>query len=313
MRGFIVKEDSMLSKRAEIIQDPKSLKEIGHEISLRILKLIAKKAMYPAQIAKELKINEQKVYYHISNLASANFIEVVEKTEIRGTTAKKYLAKSPNFAISLDDSWEPMNLEDKKENPQNKKLELFLSPFIKEGKLNSKFVVGSPDPHGPFKAYARDGHYATELALFLGGYCTNPHNFAVNLDVDLKREKETNQNLILIGGPVTNTVVSDINNHLQVKFSDKKPWGLFSENTGKKYTNDSVGVIAKIPNPHFPSGSILLFAGIRQIGTKAAVMALTKANAELLKDYHGQATFTKVVEGFDLDGDGKIDNVEVLE
>jgi hypothetical protein len=32
-----------------------------------------------------------------------------------------------------------------------------------------------------------------------------------------------------------------------------------------------------------------------------------------LKGYNGEDTFAKVMQGFDLDGDGKVDSIEVLE
>jgi DNA-binding transcriptional ArsR family regulator len=311
MDCFIVKEEknSRHASKAILIENPKSLKEISHETSLKILKLLSSKSMYPAQIAKELKLKEQKVYYHIANLASADFIEIVERKEVRGTIAKKFRAKAANFALSFDAEWKPFS----QSIEMDKSLANFLNPFIKDAGFNARFVVGSPDPHGPFKAYARDGHYAIELGMFLGQFCRNPHNFAVMLDVDVKREKEMDNNLVIFGGPVTNIVMSEINSLLPVRFSDKKPWGIISEKTGKKYTNDSIGIIAKVPNPHFPSSSILVIAGIRFLGTKAAVMALTQNHKQILQTYTGQKSWATVIEGFDLDGDGKIDNIEVLE
>ena len=47
-------------------------------------------------------------------------------------------------------------------------LQKFFKEFIDNGIFDGKIVVGSPQPHGPFKTSARDGHYAAHLALFLG-------------------------------------------------------------------------------------------------------------------------------------------------
>jgi len=33
----------------------------------------------------------------------------------------------------------------------------------------------------------------------------------------------------------------------------------------------------------------------------------------LLKGYNGQETWSAIVQGFDVDGDGKVDSVEILE
>lgn len=32
-----------------------------------------------------------------------------------------------------------------------------------------------------------------------------------------------------------------------------------------------------------------------------------------MKDYEGDETFARVIQGFDLDGDGKVDSIDVLE
>ncbi len=167
-------------------------------------------------------------------------------------------------------------------------------------------VVGSPEPHGPHKARARDGHYATHLAMTLGKYF-NTTEFSVKLDTDIKAEKEMNKNLILIGGPITNIIMKDINEHLPVQFSDKEPWGLHSKRTGMDYTEENTGIIAKIKNPYDKEKVIIALAGIRNGGTKATVITLSN-NPEMLKgkDY-------LIVQGYDYNGDGKIDSVEILE
>jgi len=56
-----------------------NLKNFGTELAQKILKAIANEAKYPADIAKELKVHEQKVYYHIRNLEKAGIIKVEKK------------------------------------------------------------------------------------------------------------------------------------------------------------------------------------------------------------------------------------------
>ena len=220
--------------------------------------------------------------------------------------AKKLDPKYLNFSFIMSKEWRPVaSLIKKRDNNILK----FLNPFIQDTKLNSHLVVGSPDPHGPHKARARDGHYAIDLALFLGGLCSMDDNFSTKLDVDIDLKKS--ENLILVGGPVTNHVVSKINDFLPAKFSDKKPWGIITKKT--TYTEESIGVISRIPNPYNPEYFILLLAGIRFIGTKAAVFAFTRNYDLVVHRYTGQKEFFSIVQGFDLDGDGKIDNIEVLE
>jgi hypothetical protein len=239
-------------------------------------------------------------------MQNSGLLEVVEKQEIRGTTAKKLSPKKLNFVFSMSKDWRDLNylIEEK-----DKAVIKFLRPFVTKGVLNSHIVVGSPDPHGPHKARARDGHYAIDLALFLGGYCDLEKDFTTKLDVDADLEKE--KNFILVGGPVTNLLVAKINEFLPAKFSDKKPWGIISKI--KTYTEESQGMICRIPNPYNPDYFIMVIAGIRFIGTKSAVLALTRFTKQVINRYTGQKQFYSIVQGFDLDGDGKIDNIEVLE
>jgi hypothetical protein len=143
----------------------------------------------------------------------------------------------------------------------------------------------------------------------LGRFCSSTNHFSVKLDVDvdLKNEKA---NFILVGGPVTNLVMAKVNDFLPAKFSDSKPWGIVSND---EYTDDSIGLIAKVPNPYNPDYRIIALAGIRYSGTKAAVIALTRFTDKVLAKFNDQKEFFCIVQGFDLDGDGSIDSVEILE
>jgi DNA-binding transcriptional ArsR family regulator len=308
MKSYVLKEKdgSLVYSEAVIVDNPSALKIIDHPTRLKILNLLSKRPMYPAELAKELKMHEQKVYYHIKQMTNSGLLDVVEREEIRGTVAKKLSPKVLSFAFSLSKDWNNIHnlLEDSK-----KEVTMFFTPFVKEGKLDASIVVGSPDPHGPHKARARDGHYAIDLALFLGGICMADSEFSTRLDVDV--DLRQSKNLILVGGPVTNLLVSKVNDFLPAKFSDKKPWGIVSKL--KTYTDESTGMICRIPNPYNPKYHILVIAGIRFLGTKAAVMAITRSTKQVIYRYTGQKEFYSVVQGFDLDGDGKIDSIEVLE
>ncbi|MBR9690365.1 S-layer protein [Candidatus Woesearchaeota archaeon] len=307
-KSYLVKDDNGNLKYlpAMILENAESLSNISHPTRLKILELLLKKPMYPAELAKHMKLHEQKIYYHIKQLVKADVLEIVEKKEIRGTTAKKFSPKSTGFAISLSKDWANIkNLLEKKDEALSK----FLDGFVKNNVFDSYFVVGSPDPHGPHKARARDGHHAIDLSLFFGGHCDVPKDFSVKLDTDINLDVE--KNLIVVGGPVTNLICGEVNEALPAKFSDKKPWGIITQKD--TYTDDTVGMIARVPNPKNPDYNIIIIAGIRFVGTKAAVLALTRHTKQVLSRFTGQKQFYAVVQGFDLDGDGKIDSVEVLE
>jgi len=304
-------------KDMAVFDRPERLKTLANKLSWQILRLIAEHEMYPIEIAKKLGIHEQKVYYHIRKLAEAGVIKKVREEEKKGAIARYYQTAYPAFGVELPIG--SRKITALKTPEMDEKLKQFFSPFLTNSVFEGKIVVGSPDPHGPFKARARDGHYAAYLSLFLGRYVELPDDFAVKLDVDVKVEKEEKNNLILVGGPGTNLLTEEINEYLPTRFSVKSTeqgflfGGLISQQTSNVYTSDNIGLIAKIANPWDKTRQIIVIAGNKAIGTKACVLALTKFWKETLKNFNGTDSFAAVIQGFDLDGDGKVDAIEVLE
>jgi len=304
-------------KDIAVFDRPDSLKTMASKLSWQILRLISEREMYPIEIAKKLGVHEQKIYYHIRKLVEAGLIKKVKEEEKKGAIARYYQTAYPAFGVELPFGNRRITAFNAPE--MDEKLKQFFSPFLQNGVFDGKIIVGSPDPHGPFKARARDGHYAAYLGLFLGRYMELPDDFAVKLDVDVKVEKEEKNNLILVGGPGTNLLTEEINEFLPIRFSVKSTQqgflfgGLISEKTGNVYTSDNIGLIAKIANPWDKNKQIMVIAGNKAVGTKACVLALTKFWKETLKDYSETDAFAAVIQGFDLDGDGKVDAIEVLE
>ena len=303
-------------KDIQVFDDPEKLKSVLNKLSWKILNLLSEKEMYPMEVARKLKLHEQKVYYHIRKLTKAGAIKVVKEEEKKGATAKYYRATFPAMGVELPFGYQKIN-----KFPTvniNEKMQQFLNPFIKDKNFDGKIVVGSPDPHGPFKAKARDGHYAAYLTFFLGQFVNLPEDFAIKLDVDVKAEKEESNNLIVMGGPGTNLITQEFNEFLPIRFNMIPSdhgfllGGLVSEKTQQVYTADSMGVIARIPNPCNKEKTVIVLAGNKAVGTKACVLALTKFGDKTLKKF-GNQKFAVVIQGFDLDGDGKVDATEVLE
>jgi DNA-binding transcriptional ArsR family regulator len=314
MKGFIVNEKGkrLYYSDSLILENPHFLQLIANPQRIEILKMLSKQELYASEIAKKLNIHEQKIYYHINKLLEADVLEVVERREIRGTTAKTYRPKAMNFSLLMDFQGKPLgNLVSKEIDP---KLKSFLEPFIVESELNSTIIVGNPDPHGAYKARARDGHYAIDLALFLGQYSHFPKDFRVKLDVDLT---ELGQNLIVIGGPAANLVANNLNSHFLAKieagFSEKKPFGIISRKMKREYSEENIGIVARTTNPFDETKKILFLAGISSVGTKAAVIAMTRHHDSLLSGFKSENDYYSIIQGFDLDGDGKIDSAEILE
>ena len=291
-------------------------KEIGFEqirplssrLAQNILIEIAARISYPKEIAKRLNVHEQKIYYHIRNLEKAKIIEVAKREVIRGAVANFYKIVEPSFVIKFKEFQETQKITELSERPKS-----FLEPFIEDGNLNCVIIVGSPDPHGPEKARSRDGYYGIDLALFLGTFLNYVPSLNVKLDTEATKD-DLEKNIILIGGPVVNSVTEKINDKLQIKFVKEENWKIKSLISGKDYLSDETGIIVKVKNPFNPKKFILLVAGKRYAGTRAVMIAFIKHFNEIIKgNKFNDKIMAKVVEGVDLDSDGIVDEVEVLE
>ncbi|MBU4245492.1 MAG: helix-turn-helix domain-containing protein [Nanoarchaeota archaeon] len=307
------KNDKYYIKSARIITGAEGIKSIANATARKILFGLAERPSYPAELAKRLRIHEQLVYYHIRRMEREKIVEVKSKSERGGALAKYYAPTESAFAIELPYGEESLaEIPFRKENP---KLKQFLYPFINAGALNSYVVVGAPDPHGLHQVRSRDGHYGIDLALLLGQYSSIPSEFVTKLDVDVRAENKYNQNMILVGGVLTNVITAEVNKYLPVRFDTENfPFRkIISEKTGKSYIEDTCGIIAKIASPFEREKSIMVIAGIRFAGTKAAVLGLTRHFEAIFEKYSGEDNWGCVVQGLDLDGDGKVDSVRVLE
>jgi len=284
------------------------LKPITSILSHDILKLLAIEDAYPKDLAKKLKVHEQKVYYHIRNLEKHRIIEIAKTESIQGAVANYYRLTQPAFLIKFKNFISSPSVTGIEEQPRSN-----LEPFIENGQLNSTIIVGSPDPHGPEKARSRDGYYGIDLALFLGTFLDYMPKLNVRLDTETRAEDLKN-NLILIGGPVVNTITEKINSKMTIRFDKKDNWCISSTISNKKYHADENGIIVRIKNPFNPKKQILIVAGKRYAGTRAVMMTFLKYFNEIFQgNKHNNKILAKVVEGIDRDSDGIVDDVEILE
>jgi hypothetical protein len=73
-----------------------------------------------------------------------------------------------------------------------------------------------------------------------------------------------------------------------------------------------LGIISKYRNPFNEKKTIILIAGVISIGTKSAVIAFTNFSKKTFSDYSGdEQEWEALVQGYDMDSDGKIDNVDI--
>jgi DNA-binding transcriptional ArsR family regulator len=306
-------------KEVCVIKNPQRMQAVLGKMSWKILTALSEQEMYPLQLAKHLGIHEQLVYYYIRRLAKAGVITVQREENRKGAVAKYYRAVSSAFAVELPDGYKPLRSQPSLVSV-DKQVQRFFHEFITEnGYFDGKVVVGCPTPHGPFKTSARDGHYAAALTFFLGQFVRNPVEFAIKLDTDVKAEKEEKNNLVLVGGPGTNLLTQEINEYLPVRFNMQSSnegfllGGMVSQRTQRTFTSDTAGLVAKIVNPWDETKRIIVVAGNKAVGTKACVLALTNFWNKTLKNYHDGEPFAAVIQGFDMDGDGKVDAIEVPE
>ncbi|MDY6768984.1 MAG: helix-turn-helix domain-containing protein [Candidatus Nanohaloarchaea archaeon] len=306
------KDGETYYKDVHVEDSPENLRGLLNETRWDILQLLAERPRYPAEIADELDIHEQKVYYHVRELEDAGIIHVADRREKGGAVAKYYTVDDYAYALELPYGDERLADFSLAEEPEQ--LRSFLHPFIANGTVNADIVVGSPDPHGPHQVRARDAYLAADLSLFLGQYGSFDRG-RTREDVAVKSGEDFSGNMILLGGPLTNLVTGEVNPHLPIKFETENfPFReLVSERTGNVYDEDAHGFIARAPNPHDPDNHVLVVAGVRLKGTRAAVMALTEYHDEVLEEYEGEDKWGAVVKGKDMDGDGAIDEIEILE
>ena len=302
------------SKKIMMFDNITDIKILSNNIAWKIIELLSSKDMYPAQVAKALNLYDQTVYYYIRKLAKIGAIEQVGTRLIRGGTARLYSTSSPSFGLELEGNGEKLESSNYTKDEKRKNIPHILKEFYENNSFSGLIVVGAPDPHGPYKSSSRDGHYAVHLGFYLGTL-SEPYSsgFIVKLDVDAKAEKDIdNRNLILIGGPGTNIVTSEFNRYLQIKFNEDNYWSVLTDQSGRIFNMDNHGLIAKISNPYNKDKKILILAGVRSIGTKASVIALTNYGNKISDNSSTDNQLTLVVQGFDMNADGKIDHVDIV-
>ncbi len=259
---------------------------------LRILQALST-PQYAAELSRNLKMHPQTIYYHLRLLAREGLIHLKGVEAKGGAYAKKYAASAEALALPLAE-WKPYA-------EQRRKMPAFLAGLVKDGFLDAKLVVGSPEPHGTYRARGSE-FSAIELAAFLAQFAAFDYPLYY---LDTQSSTVRGGNLVLVGGPKVNTLVHEANALLPIRFTPS--FEVHSTLTGKHY-GDDVGVVQTVQNPFNESKRALVLAGASQNSTRVAVLALMKQ-----KDWWSQADLAHVVQGFDENGDGIVDAVEVLE
>ncbi len=313
MACIVEQKNGKTFSMATKVLEPKQLKVALSPLAWNILKILVEGPNYPKEIGNRLKMNEQKIYYHIRNLEKVGLIEKAKEEKKQGALAKFYTLTDYAFTLLLKPLEESQKVFQLKKEYKN-----FLEPFVNDGRLNALIIMGSPEPHGVAKARAKDGLFATDLGLFLGTFLNYRPELFTKLDTEVK-EDDLKNNLILIGGPGVNFVTARINSKLPIKFEKIKDQGNYysgfhSNVSGKNYYEEGYGIIVKTKNPFDKNKDILVIAGRRMAGTRAAILAFLQKFDEICKgNSYDSKVYARIVEGIDKDNDGVIDSVEFLE
>jgi len=312
VRRWLIEETSQgtVGREVRLLDRPDRASALASPLAWRILQELAKEPDYPNALASRLKIHEQKVYYHVRRLEAAGFLEVVREEPKRGASARILGPTAEAFAIVLKGRGSPVTSP---MLPHAGVVGRFLEDFTRDGRFAGSIVVGSPYTHGPFNTTSRDSPYAVELGFFLGRLFAPPKGLVVRLDTEVKALGPGKEDMILVGGPVANIITMDLNPHLAVNFDWRQVWRMESSRSGRPYSDEQVGLIAKVQNPWSKSHVIVLLSGLHAVGTMAAILGLTRFADEVLDGYTPGEDFYRVVAGQDRDGDGRLDAVSVLE
>ncbi len=273
---------------------PKEAQVIAHDIRWKIMELLSRdELIYAKRIAEILKLSEQKVHYHITQLRNAGLLVPNGVRSIKRGRAKLFKPVATQFLLSLS----------KYEFHETAFDKIILNNFFQKEEFSGTIVVGSAEPHGKYDAISRDGHLAGELCWYLGnhGPLQKGSYIPQYITTDLDYEKFNNNkktNLILIGGHITNTVTAHHNAVLKSKFNV-----YFLENqimSGQKYySHPAHGLIALFQNPKSPDFWVLILAGVRSLGTQAAIFTIISDRCDLLSE---RTEFATILQGESKDG-----------
>ncbi|MBI1978566.1 MAG: winged helix-turn-helix transcriptional regulator [Candidatus Aenigmarchaeota archaeon] len=291
-----------------ILSDPKALSALSSKLALKIVKTLAEAPISAIDISRKLKIHEQKVYYHTKKLEKAGIIYTISTEKRHGMTAKIYSVVSPVIAAKLHDRGMKIKDDDTFQMPVN--ISEFFSPFVTDGKLNAKIIIGDPSPHGKYNIGGTEGSHTIDLMLLIGRFLKSLEKANYKLDTEI-RDHELKDNLILIGNNKTNAIIDKINSHLPLYFDLEKN-SIMSKSTGKSYKDDRCGLIVKYPNPFNKDKMILVIGGIRTRGIRSAIISIFKLLDNGL-NFSNKGNFNFVVQGFDKDSDMIIDDAVILE
>jgi len=308
--------DSMLVEHTEngkrayksLIVEPGKLSVLNSRLAMDIVKELAKKPCCALDVARNMKEDEQKVYYYLRKLEAAGIVKLTGMERRHGMTAKIYSVMAPVIAAKLHDDG---HLIEESKPTHNPDILSFFSPFVENGKLDAVVVIGDPYSHGRFDKESHEGPYAFDFAVLLGQLIKDLNFPHYKLDTEVTSEDLKN-NMILIGNMKSNVVVDKLNDKIPIYFDTEKDFKVVSKFTGNSYKDPRIGVVMKFDNPFNPEKKVIILGGIGSRGSRSSVIALTKCFKEIVENQENGNVF-RIVRGHDRNGDRVIDDAEILE
>jgi DNA-binding transcriptional ArsR family regulator len=302
-------EKGRLAYDSLVISDPTKLSAFNNKLSLKIIKVLAENPSCAIDIARKLKVHEQKVYYHLKHLERTGIIYTISSERRHGMIAKIYSVVSPVIAAKLFEGG--TEIKEQYSTIPSQVLVSFFSPFIENGRLNSKIIIGDSYPHGKYDTGATEGAHISDLLLFMGKFLQEFKFPNYKIDTETIKE-ELKENLILIGNNRTNTIIDTINSELPIYF-DPEQMSVVSSKTNNVYRDDGIGVVLKTKNPLNPKNTILLLGSLRGRGIRTATICILKYIENKFKNLNSTDEIYIIAQGLDKDGDRIIDEVKILE
>lgn len=292
-----------------VLEDPKVFSVFNSKLAMKIVKALAESPAPAIDVARKLKVHEQKIYYHMRRLEKAGIIYTISNERRHGMIAKIYTVVSPVIASKLFDKG--VDVKETITTSTSKVVLEFFKPFIEDGKLNGKIILGDPSPHGAYNIGGMESAHIVDLTLFLGKFMNTFDYPNYKLDTEVKNQDLKN-NLILIGNNATNSIIDKVNSSSPVYFDNQKHT-IVSKKTGNIYKDDRCGIISKFDNPFSKNKKILIIGGLRTRGIRAAVISLFKLVSNDFLNVKNTENLHYVVQGLDKDSDMVIDDSVILE
>ncbi len=258
MFHYLIKEDEFLPVQ-EISET--GLDALNSSERRKMLDIISDNQVSVSELAEELDMDRQTLYYNLEKLSEAELIDS------EGSRPKYYSSDSVAYY------YRPENVEPEENPVAMGEVPELMEGFVEQRRIKTRIVVGAPYPHGENDRKHRTSYLAADLACQLGNYGSRSKQLIYS---DVEAENLDDAPEIIIGGFRVNQKAKELYTRFPAKFSSSGQEIL--TDTGNSYTGADTGYISKTIIDGVPK---MIVAGISGLGTSAAIRALSSRIDEL--------------------------------